>query len=92
MSVYVDRLQHWGWKHGPSCHLIADQPHELHEFAARIGMQKRWYQRDASTPHYDLTAKRRARAVELGAVELDRRSFVMKAREVRATWTEVPRG
>lgn len=89
MSVYIDSLFPWGWKHGPSCHLIADRPHELHEFAARLGMRKRWFQKFASTPHYDLTAKRRKKAVEWGAVELDRKAFVTKTREVRANYQRV---
>ena len=38
----------------------------------------------ASFPHYDLTASRRAAAIAAGAVELDRRAFVMRIRELRA--------
>lgn len=81
MAVYVDKLRDWGWKLGPSCHLIADTNEELHQFAARLGLKRSWFQAKASGPHYDLTAGRRARAVELGAVELDDRPFhaILKA-------------
>lgn len=77
MSVYVDDLCNRGWKLGWSCHLIADDEGELHAFALRIGLRRAWFQ-PRSSPHYDLTVGRRADAVALGAVELDRRAFVDK--------------
>jgi hypothetical protein len=83
VSAYVDELRDYGWRLGPSCHLIADTLDELHEFAARVGMKRAWFQDAASAPHYDLVASRRKRAVTLGAIELDRRAFVMKCRELR---------
>lgn len=92
MSVYVDQLREWGWSKGASCHLLADTPEELHAFAGKIGMQRRWFQRLASTPHYDLTATRRKRAVLAGAIELDRLELVAKMREIRPTWPHDGRG
>jgi hypothetical protein len=73
--VYIDKSRNWGWKLGLSCHLIADSNEELHAFAARLGLKREWFQASPSGPHYDLTAKRRKRAVELGATELDDRPF-----------------
>ena len=83
MAVYVDRLRDWGWRLGPSSHLIADTNEELHAFAARLGLKRFWFQPKARSPHYDLTASKRAQAVRLGAVELDDRSFVEKLRTIR---------
>lgn len=90
MSVYIDALMAclpnhtWRWSQG--CHLVADTEDELHDFARRIGLRKAWHQ--ASPPHsishYDLNAGRRKAAVAAGAVELDRRAFVEKMRELRA--------
>ena len=82
MAVYVDRLCDYGWRHGPSCHLIADSVEELIEFAVSMGMRREWYQ-PRSSPHFDLTADGRRLAVENGAVELDNRAFVRKLRELR---------
>lgn len=82
MPVYVDSLRDWGWRYGASCHLIADTLAELHEFAERIGMKRSWFQAGAR-PHYDLTAKRRALAICLGAVELTNREFVTKLKQVQ---------
>lgn len=77
MTVYVDRLAEWGWKPKgtaiASCHLFTDtlDLSELHDIAARIGMQPAWFQDKKSAPHYDLNAERRSAAVALGVVELD---------------------
>jgi hypothetical protein len=76
MAVYVDALRDWGWKLGPSCHLITDGPNEeLHGFAARLGLKRSWFQASPSGPHYDLVASKRRLAVKLGAIELNDRSF-----------------
>lgn len=86
MAVYVDDLMtcvpNKNWRWNKSCHLIADSVEELHEFAKRIGMKREWFQNDSRLPHYDLTVNRRALAVKLGAVEVDRRQFVNKMREL----------
>ncbi len=83
MSVYVDHLRDWGWRLGPSCHLIADSLDELHAFAASIGLRRSWFQNKRSGPHYDLTASKRNAAVALGAVELENREFVAILRRIR---------
>ena len=83
MAAYVDGLVNWGWRLGPSCHLIADTPEELREVVQLLGMRRSWFQTHGRLPHYDLTLKRRRKAVELGAVELERAAFVRKMREVR---------
>ena len=82
MAVYVDKLVDYGWRHGPSCHLIADSVDELIEFAVSMGMRREWYQ-PKSSPHFDLTADGRALAIEYGAIELDNRALVAKLRELR---------
>ena len=82
MAVYVDALRDYGWRHGPSCHLIADTVEELIEFALAMGLRREWFQ-SKSTPHFDLTAGGREQAVAMGAVELDRRELIGKLREIR---------
>ena len=80
MAVYVDELVEWGWvmrgRTVASCHLFTDTLCllELHEFALALGMKRAWFQDKRAAPHYDLTALRRAKAVQSGAVELDRRA------------------
>jgi hypothetical protein len=83
MGVYVDRLRDWGWRLGPSCHLLADTVEELHTFAARLGLKRAWFQDSTSCPHYDLVAGKRALAVRLGAIELEAQAFVDLLRRLR---------
>ena len=83
MAVYVDKLVDYGWKHGPSCHLIADSVDELIEFAISMGLRREWYQ-PKSSPHFDLTEDGRTLAIQRGAIELDNRALVAKLRELRA--------
>lgn len=87
MPVYVDNLATYSngtgyWRNRPSCHLIADSIKELIEFAESIGIDKERFQ-PKSSPHFDLTAESRAAAVANGAIELGRREFVAKLREIR---------
>ena len=82
MAVYIDKLRDYGWRHGPSCHLIADSVEELMDFAVSMGLRREWFQ-PKSTPHFDLTADGRAQAVALGAIELTNRELIAKIRELR---------
>jgi hypothetical protein len=79
MSVYVDPLVEYekrpGWPYNEACHLSADTDDELHDFAARLGLKRRWAQK-MNHPrqwhhHYDLTKNKRRQAVKLGAIEVD---------------------
>ena len=74
---------------GAACHLFADTPQELHGFAARLGLDKAWFQdrnrrKQRVTPHYDLTPGMRARAVGLGAMEIEYKEVVEIIRKYRA--------
>jgi hypothetical protein len=86
MAVYVDELKSYPlaqWRHGKACHMIADTIGELKAFAVSIGLREEWFQPKSST-HFDLTEDLRAKAVAAGAIELDRRPFVLKLQELRA--------
>lgn len=61
------------------CHLVSTVGEdELHEFAARLGMKRSWAQLrpKASQAHYDLTTRRRAVAIRMGAISVDARRLV----------------
>lgn len=72
MAVYVDTLVDYGWRLGPSCHMVADDLEELHAFARKVGLRRSWLHISrGGIPHYDLTVRRRAVAIKLGAVDGD---------------------
>jgi hypothetical protein len=50
-------------------HMFADSVEELHDFAAKLGLKREWFQ-DKSAPHYDVSLTVRKRAIELGAVAI----------------------
>ncbi len=65
------------------CHMVADTLEELHEMADRIGVARRWFQANASHPHYDICKAKRAIALSLGAVEVGRRELAAILRRTR---------
>lgn len=84
MSVYVDKSI-YGYGRMIMCHMLADTPDELHAMADHIGVDRRWYQAKASTPHYDIAKSKRALAVAAGAIEVDRNAMVAVVRRLRET-------
>jgi hypothetical protein len=52
-------------------HLTASTQTELHEFAARLGLRRAWFQDTAhGLWHYDVTDSMRRKAIALGATPL----------------------
>ncbi len=87
MSVYVDKSAH-AFGRMVMCHMIADTPAELIAMANRIGVALKWFQADASVPHFDIAKSKKALAIEAGAIELDRRPYVDVMKRVRLTWPQ----
>ena len=75
MTVYVDDSEN-RFRRMKMCHMLADTPDELHAMADRIGVARKWYQGQASTPHYDICKSKSKLAVKYGAVEIDRRKLI----------------
>jgi hypothetical protein len=78
MAILVDELREYPGVKLPFsvwCHMATDGSFdELHEFAAALGLRRRWFQRD----HYDLPAHVRERAVAAGAVEVPTRELISR--------------
>ena len=96
MGVYVDSLLrypgHPRFPWAQSCHLFADSEDELHDFARALGMKLEWSQVGRrGLPHYDLNPERRALAIALGALALDRRASVAKWRALRELASDAKR-
>jgi hypothetical protein len=94
MTVYVDdadilaevrngsRVHVSRWSH-----LTADTQEELHEFAARLGLRREWFQPGRPTGgrpspfwHYDLTSGKRAQALAMAAVSMPSRELARYCR------------
>lgn len=76
MTVYVDGAEN-ALGRMKMCHMVAPDVDELHTLAFRIGMRRQWFQDPktmprVSAPHYDVAKGRRALAITLGAVEIDK--------------------
>jgi hypothetical protein len=84
MAVYVDDAI-WSWRGLKWCHLLADDLDELHRFAARLDIHRSSYQGPpkTGTPHYDLTAFERRRAIALGAKPCNRVEIVAVSHAAR---------
>lgn len=67
---YVDALRWRGMtirgRDVKSCHLTADTPEELKEFAEKMGVTGDWIH-NGSRPHFDLVARFRGKAIANGA-------------------------
>lgn len=82
MTVFVDDAEHpYGLMR--MCHMMADEEAELHEMAGAIGVARKWFQGEASYPHYDICKSMRARAVALGAVEMTTKEMLTRLRHQR---------
>jgi len=76
VAILVDRAM-WIWRNRHWAHLVSDNSYEeLHVFAERLGLERRWFQGD----HYDVPTEYRAIAIELGAEPVDSRQLVRRLR------------
>jgi Protein of unknown function (DUF4031) len=84
LAIYVDAAI-WRWSGLKWCHLLADDPDELHRFAALLGIKRVSFQGPpkSATPHYDLTGYERSKAITLGAIACDREQIVLVRRRLR---------
>jgi hypothetical protein len=61
----------------------------LHDFAKKLGLQKAWFQRSASYPHYDVTVEVRELALELGASKGTRIQIISCAQRLKTELVEI---
>ncbi|MEX0869557.1 MAG: DUF4031 domain-containing protein [Nitriliruptoraceae bacterium] len=67
----------WPWRDRRWAHLVSDASiAELHAFAARLGLEQRWFQGD----HYDVDEELRVEAIRLGATPVGARELVVRLR------------
>lgn len=78
MTIYIDDMRRparVGSIRANWSHLMTDSTDQtaLHEFAAMLGLKRRWFQESPRAPwrnHYDLTDTVRLKAIQAGATEI----------------------
>ena len=88
-GILVDNIQpckpNARWKRSSVAHMFAGRlsSRSLHEFAQGIGLKREWFQDRATLPHYDLTPKMRAKAIQCGAIAVEDRIVLAVMRAIR---------
>ena len=82
----------WFGNGKPSCHMFfaGDNIAEFHGFARRIGLFEKWFQKNDSWPHYDLTPHRRGVALALGAIAVNGRTLAKMRMDIRRAMAGKP--
>jgi hypothetical protein len=81
--VYVDNMQA-PFGRMTMCHMVADSSNELLAMAERIGVARRWIQKQGTVyEHFDICLSKRALAVQHGAKEIDMHQLGLIFRERR---------
>lgn len=83
MAVYVDNYN-CQFGRMVMCHMIADSTEELLAMADKIGVQRKWLQKQGTThEHFDIALSKKAAALENGAIEITSRELGLKLIEKR---------
>lgn len=83
MGVYVGQAM-WPFKGKMYSHMIADTHKELEIMAWKIGMERRWIQKESELDeHYDIGPRKRDAAIKRGAIEVTDREIVRMLRARR---------
>ena len=86
MTVYVDNMYLYPmgrFGRMKMSHMWSPDTEELHRMADTIGLQRKWYQAKASTPHYDVSMSLRGNAIKAGAVDVSMEQMARMIREHR---------
>lgn len=76
MAVYVDNM-HAKFGRMIMCHMVADTKEELLEMADRIGVQRKWIQKEGTRhEHFDVSLGAKEKAIALGAKEVSQLDIV----------------
>lgn len=88
MGVYVDPAR-YPFGRMLMCHMMADTHEELVAMADRIGVHRRHIQHAGTDrEHFDICKAKRAKAVSLGAIEVDSKYLAGIMRSKRAGRTK----
>lgn len=84
MSVYVDEAR-WPYRHMMMCHMIADTKEELLEMVDKIGVPRKWIQKEGRyDEHFDICKSKRELAIKFGAIPVTSRQLILLMKPPRA--------
>ena len=83
MSVYVDNMQA-SFGQMIMCHMMADTTSELLQMVDRIGVMRKWIQKEnAYNEHFDIAKSKRRLAIQFGAIEISMQDLVRRMQDKR---------
>lgn len=89
MAVYIDDMYLYPigqFGRMKMSHMIADSKEELLAMADKIGVQRRWIQKEGTADeHFDVAIMNRRKAIAAGAIEITMKELAQKCRERRTT-------
>ncbi len=75
MAVYVDDMRA-SYGRMIMCHMAAETKEELLEMADKIGVHRKWIQKeDTYMEHFDISLGKKAEAIKHGAIQVTRREL-----------------
>ena len=85
MTVYIDTSSN-NLRGTSYCHMTADTMEELHAMARQLNLGMPSFQNKPRHKHYDVTARKRLKAIALGAVLLSPREYAIKVQNLRRSY------
>jgi len=91
--MYIDTLAtfapvhgHTSWAHMGTHDQSPQGLDALHAFARRLGLTRVWFQHKILHPHFDITLRKQAASLQLGAVQVDCNAYVKRCAPVFWQW------
>ena len=85
MTVYVDDMRA-PYGRMIMCHMKADTTEELLNMADKIGVQKKWIQKqDTYMEHFDISLGKKTLAIQNGAVQVTKKELYLLMKDNRIT-------
>jgi hypothetical protein len=87
MSVYIDNFEA-PFRSMIMCHMIADTHEELLSMCDRIGVKRKWIQKEGTCyEHFDICLSKKKLAIMAGAIEISSKDLVRKMLAKKGTLT-----
>lgn len=82
--VYIDDYNA-PFRNMKMCHMIADSKDELLEMCDKIGVQRKWIQKEGTShEHFDICSTKKVIALKFGAVSISLRDLALKLRDKKS--------